>query len=195
MPLEVNYQASRHGRPYKALQHGSWTVQNGTGQGQHLSFIEDISKHRPQQGSRVNRRMHNLGCRKVQLKADLRTVLGNEGRMAWLRGNILSIGHYIRRSLHRSSVAAVDSEVCASDEAASARKQEDGRCLEVLWRTKTAEQSACHPRFLDFGLGLQESVGHCCADVLDDKVRICSRAWTDGSRERKRGNLRQEKAY
>ena len=113
--------------------------------------------------------------------------------MEWLRGKTLGIGHYIRRYLHRSCVAAVDSEISSSHEAASAGKEENGGSLEILWRTETAQQSTCHPGFFDFGLGLQESVGHCCADVLDGKVRIGSGAWTDGGREGEGEHLRQEK--
>ena len=69
--------------------------------------------------------------------------------------------------LYCGSVAAVNSEISASHEAASTREQEDSRRFEVLWRSEAAEQCASHPCLFDFGLGCKEGVGHCGADVLE----------------------------
>ena len=66
---------------------------------------------------------------------------------------------------------------------APARKQKHSRRFEVLRRSKASEQRAGHPCLLDLRLGGEESVCHCCADVLEEGVsqsvleRIGGRGW------------------
>lgn len=66
----------------------------------------------------------------------------------------------------------INPKVSTSHEAASTRKQEHSRRFEVLRRSETSEQRTRHPGLLDFWLGREESVCHCCADVLGSGVSI-----------------------
>jgi hypothetical protein len=71
------------------------------------------------------------------------------------------------KHLHSRSMSTINPKISTSHETASARQQEHSRRFEVLGRSETSKQGAGHPGFLDFWLGGEESVGHCCADVLE----------------------------
>lgn len=60
----------------------------------------------------------------------------------------------------------INPKISTSHETASARKQEHSRSFEVLRCSEASKQCARHPGFLNFWLGGEEGVCHCCADVL-----------------------------
>lgn len=74
-------------------------------------------------------------------------------------------------------MAPINPKIRSRHETAPARKQEHSRRFEVLRCSEASEQRTGHPCLLDFGLGSEKSVGHCCADVLANTVSLDSMDW------------------
>ena len=67
--------------------------------------------------------------------------------------------------LCRRAMSSVNPQVRAVNKRSTLGQQKHSGRLEVLWRAQTSQQGTSHPRLLDFGVLLEQLVGHGGSDV------------------------------